>query len=206
MASPNPILANRLSVAERNREIAEILVGGLMRLRARKSGPKSADFGESSLAFSGHQSGHADPNSRETTRCPHLTRVAALKTTPTPDLKAMWRQLFETEPPPYNRRFLESRLAYRIQELAHGGLKPETIERLEAISEDLDGDNPGKRSRRSSGRPIAGTRLIREWRRVEHCVTVATTATSTRAARINRCPPSPGRSPARAGTRGYSLA
>ena len=63
-----------------------------------------------------------------------LARVAALKTTPTPDLKEMWRDLFETEPPPYNRRFLESRLAYRIQELAYGGLKPETIKRLEALA------------------------------------------------------------------------
>ena len=58
-----------------------------------------------------------------------LARVAALKTTPTPALKSMWRDLFETEPPPYNCRFLESRLAYRIQELAYGGLKPETIKR-----------------------------------------------------------------------------
>jgi hypothetical protein len=62
-----------------------------------------------------------------------LARVAALKTTPTPALKAQWRELFGKEPPPYNRRFLESRLAYRIQELAYGGLKPETIERLVAL-------------------------------------------------------------------------
>lgn len=75
-----------------------------------------------------------------------LARVAALKTTPTPALKSMWRDLFETEPPPYNRRFLESRLAYRIQELAYGGLKPETIKRLEAIAEDLDGGDPARAS------------------------------------------------------------
>src|SRR6185369_6691891 len=41
-----------------------------------------------------------------------VARLAALKAAPTPNLKAMWRQFFETEPPPYNRRFLESRLAY----------------------------------------------------------------------------------------------
>jgi hypothetical protein len=101
-----------------------------------------------------------------------VARVAALKTATTPDLKAMWRQLFDTEPPPYNRRFLESRLAYRIQELAYGGLKPETIERLEAFAEDLDGGDPAKRRRPAKDRPIAGTRLIREWQGVEHCVTV----------------------------------
>jgi len=44
-----------------------------------------------------------------------LARLAALKTTPTPQLKEQWRTLFGKEPPPYNRRFLENRLAHRIQ-------------------------------------------------------------------------------------------
>jgi Protein of unknown function (DUF2924) len=102
-----------------------------------------------------------------------LARLAALKIAKTTELKQQWRELFATEPPPYNRRFLESRLAYRIQELAYGGLKPETIERLAAIAEDLDGGDPDRRRRRAGqDRPIAGTRLIREWKGVEHCVTV----------------------------------
>jgi hypothetical protein len=102
-----------------------------------------------------------------------LARVAALKTASTPDLRGLWRQLFETEPPAYNRRFLESRLAYRIQELAFGGLKPETLKRLKALAEDLDGGDPARRRRLAgANRPISGTRLIREWQGVEHCVTV----------------------------------
>ena len=35
-----------------------------------------------------------------------LSQLAALKGAPTPVLKARWRELFETEPPAYNRRFL----------------------------------------------------------------------------------------------------
>jgi hypothetical protein len=101
-----------------------------------------------------------------------LARLAALKTMPTLDLKQHWRDLFEGEPPPYNRRFLESRLAYRIQELAYGGMKPETIERLEALGEQLYGKGSARRRRNTADRPIAGTRLIREWRGVEHTVTV----------------------------------
>jgi hypothetical protein len=101
-----------------------------------------------------------------------LAQLAALKGLPTPDLKRRWRDLFETEPPPYNRRFLESRLAYRIQELAYGGLKPETVDRLDALVEDVGGANAGKRHGMVKGRPIAGTRLIREWQGLEHCVTV----------------------------------
>jgi Protein of unknown function (DUF2924) len=101
-----------------------------------------------------------------------LARVAALKEMPIPVLKQQWRDLFETEPPPYNRRFLEHRLAYRIQELAYGGLKPETLKHLKALAEDLDGGDPVRRRQPANERPIAGTRLIREYQGVEHCVTV----------------------------------
>ena len=62
-----------------------------------------------------------------------MARVASLPTTTTPELKQMWRDLFHQEPPPFNRRFLETRLAYRIQELAYGGLKRETQKRLELL-------------------------------------------------------------------------
>src|SRR5512144_2919306 len=101
-----------------------------------------------------------------------IGRIAALKTTPTPDLRAMWRDLFDSEPPRYNRRFLESRLAYRIQELEFGGLKPATAARLEALGEQLDGGKIEVRHRRVDDRPIAGTRLVREYQGVEYCVTV----------------------------------
>ena len=103
---------------------------------------------------------------------PIPARLAALKTTATPDLKTLWRDLFDTEPPPFNRRYLESRLAYRIQELAYGGLKPQTVKRLEALGEQLDGGNITTRRIRADLKPIAGTRLIRDWQGVEHVVTV----------------------------------
>ena len=99
-------------------------------------------------------------------------RLAALKTTPTPDLKKQWRELFDSEPPPFNRRYLESRLAYRIQELAYGGLKPETLKRLARLGDDLDGGDRLKSRIRADIKPIAGTRLLREWQGVEHVVTV----------------------------------
>ena len=101
-----------------------------------------------------------------------LARVAALKTMPIPKLKQQWRDLFETEPPPYNRRFLETRLAYRIQELAYGGLKPDTIKRLQALADELDDEPSGSRRRVPKGRPIVGTQLVRDWRGFEHRVTV----------------------------------
>jgi hypothetical protein len=104
---------------------------------------------------------------------PIPARLAALKTATTLELKAQWRDLFDSEPPPFNRRYLESRLSYRIQELAYGGLKPETIRRLERLGENLDGgDRTKSRMRADYGLLIMGTRLIREWQGIEHVVTV----------------------------------
>ena len=101
-----------------------------------------------------------------------LARLAALQTAPTTDLKKQWRELFGKEPPPFNRPYLVSRLSYRVQELAYGGLKPETVDRLVALGEQLDGGNVVLRRIRADSRPLAGTRLIREWQGVQHVVTV----------------------------------
>jgi len=101
-----------------------------------------------------------------------VARVASLRSAPFSELKQLWRDLFEQEPPPYNRRHVESRLAYRIQELAYGGLKRETVRKLEMLGEQLDGGQSEIRRRRADDRPIAGTRLIRYWQGVPHEVTV----------------------------------
>jgi hypothetical protein len=96
-------------------------------------------------------------------------RVAALPKTPTPELRNMWRELYGKEPPGFSRSYLVSRLAYRIQELAHGGLKPATRARLDALADALD---PKSARQRVVERPVVGTQLIREWRGVEHKITV----------------------------------
>ncbi|MBL4557784.1 MAG: DUF2924 domain-containing protein [Rhodobacteraceae bacterium] len=104
---------------------------------------------------------------------PIPARLAALKTTPTPDLKQQWRELFDSEPPPFNRRYLESRWPTASRNWSYGGLKPETVRRLERLGEELDGGDKRKRSIRADReRPITGTRLLREWQGVEQIVTV----------------------------------
>ena len=40
---------------------------------------------------------------------------------------------------PFNRRYLERQLAYRIQEFRHGGMSSATVKRREALGEELDG-------------------------------------------------------------------
>ena len=44
-----------------------------------------------------------------------------------------WRKLFGTAPPAHQRRFLVKRLAYRVQELTHGGLSDDAKRRAAEI-------------------------------------------------------------------------
>ena len=98
-----------------------------------------------------------------------IKRVAALPGMTTGDLKAMWREYHETEPPPFKKAFLVKRLAYRLQELAYGGLSEETEERLEEFASDNCETLASKIKREQL---LPGTRLIRMWKGVEHGCTV----------------------------------
>lgn len=101
-----------------------------------------------------------------------LKEVAALPGLSIGDLKVKWRVLFDSDPPPYNKSFLVRRLSYRLQELAHGGLSDTTRERLKKLA-DEEGDPTRQQVKVFQGdRPVTGTRLIREWKGVEHCATV----------------------------------
>jgi hypothetical protein len=98
-----------------------------------------------------------------------LGQIAALKAKSTAELRDMWRELFDREPPVLGRCYLEDRLAYRVQELHFGGLSDRARRRLDALADQLE---PKAARRRDPGRPIAGTQLRRQWKGVEHVVTV----------------------------------
>lgn len=106
-----------------------------------------------------------------------MTNTVAAQVTALPnkemiELKEMWRDLYGSEPPRYNKTHLVKRLAYRIQELAYGGLSAQTVKRLDALADEEEARLTGKKPRRrSSDQLLAGTRLVREWDGVEHTVT-----------------------------------
>ena len=100
-----------------------------------------------------------------------LAQVAALPDKSAAEIKQMWWDLYDREPPAYNRQFLIKRLAYRLQELAYGGLSARAEAKLKALAEEEEARLKGKSPRRIA-RPIAGTQLVREWKGVEHHVTV----------------------------------
>ena len=98
-----------------------------------------------------------------------LAQIAALKTRSTSELRDLWRELFDKEPPVLGRRYLEDRIAFRVQELRLGGLSDRARRKLDALADQLE---PKAARLRSPGRPIAGTQLRREWKGIEHVVKV----------------------------------
>ena len=100
------------------------------------------------------------------------SEISELRSYSVEKLRTRSRELFGAEPNVGSRRALEDRLAYRIQELAFGGLSAQTKKRLESIGNELDGGKSHVRKVRSDRIPVPGTRLVREWKGVEHTVTV----------------------------------
>ena len=101
-----------------------------------------------------------------------LAELAELPKLPYAALKDRWRSLYGTEPPRYSRAYMIRRLAYRVQELAYGGLSDWAKAELERIADEDERTRRTKRRKRNQNLPVAGTRLIREWHGQRHEVTV----------------------------------
>ena len=84
-------------------------------------------------------------------------------------LWALWDEHFDERPGHHQRVWLESRLAYRMQERAFGGLKPSIRKQREDIGE--TGLLP-RAMRRDANRLLPGTMLTRVFDDVEHRVQV----------------------------------
>jgi hypothetical protein len=107
-----------------------------------------------------------------TTHEPILARLATLKTMSVNELKAEWQILFDAPAPNNSRSFLESRLAYRIQELTFGGPDKQTRRLLDLLADEVNGTLTRKARIADPRNPVVGTKLIREWEGVPHTVTV----------------------------------
>jgi hypothetical protein len=97
-------------------------------------------------------------------------QVAALSNLPIAQLWALWDQYYPRRPENPNRSYLQSRIAYKLQEAAFGALSPDTQRLLINI-----GIRHSKIKGRQKSRDIylaPGTVLVREWGERDHKVTV----------------------------------
>ena len=106
----------------------------------------------------------ADPEALST----ELQKLAALAGK---DLKIRYRNLYRSEPPPgLSRSLLVRALAYRLQEVALGGLSRSTRRRL--VQAAANGAAQLPTASALSCRLQSGTVVIREWHGVAYHVTV----------------------------------
>lgn len=98
-----------------------------------------------------------------------IGKVAALPSLENDELKKLWRELFDEPAPRKKRDYLIPRLAWRIQELAYGGLSDTAQDRINRL---MRGKEQLKPSSNRVKRPAVGTKLIREYQGIEHQVTV----------------------------------
>ncbi len=95
-----------------------------------------------------------------------IKQVAAIQAMTATELRKAWQTYFETEPPPFNRTFLVKRLAYRVQELALGGLSAQTEKRMARMA--VEEDTSTEKRKVPGEQLLAGTRLVREWKGAQH--------------------------------------
>jgi len=78
------------------------------------------------------------------------------------ELRQRWRGLYKAVAPPHlSRELLVRAVAYRMQELALGSLRPEPQRRLRQIAQDLK--ETGTARIRARREVKSGTRLMRQW-------------------------------------------
>jgi len=97
-------------------------------------------------------------------------RIAALNELTAQQLRDEWRRLYRGQPPRLSRDLLIRTFAYRMQELAYGGLSKAAQRKLDALTKELKGKGSVVVTPGLSLRP--GTRLVREWRGRTHTVVV----------------------------------
>jgi Protein of unknown function (DUF2924) len=98
------------------------------------------------------------------------TEIERIESLDIPALRERWTALFDTSPSPrLGRVFMIRAITYRMRERVFGGLKPSTQRILDRFSEARGRKTQPHAPRQRAG---AGTVLIRQWKGVQHRVTV----------------------------------
>jgi Protein of unknown function (DUF2924) len=101
-----------------------------------------------------------------TSRTPQLVRAGASLD----ELRREWRRLYHHDPPRISRDLLTLGIAYRLQEIEHGGLGKATLRKLRTLAKSLR--TTGRVGPTPSLSLKPGARLVREWHGRTHTVTV----------------------------------
>jgi hypothetical protein len=96
-------------------------------------------------------------------------RLAVLAELRIGDLRLEWRRLFRADPPKLSRDIMMRAIAYRLQEIAHGGMSKVTQRRLVTLAAEFE---TGGTIAPPKPKIKPGSRLVREWHGRTHTVCV----------------------------------
>jgi Protein of unknown function (DUF2924) len=97
-------------------------------------------------------------------------RLAVLAELSLADLRQEWRRLFRADPPRLSRDIMTRAIAYRLQEIAHGGASKLTQRRLMTLAAEFE--TGGTIAPPPAPKIKPGSRLVREWHGRTHTVCV----------------------------------
>ena len=98
-----------------------------------------------------------------------VAQIARLPQLPMAEIKALWQKLFERNVPTRNRRFLEKRIAYKLQENEFRKVNPELLEQNQRRIAALIAAEQEKKPDQVF-RPLPGTVFTREYHGVDYHV------------------------------------
>ena len=96
-----------------------------------------------------------------------IKQIIGLESKNTDDLTKLWSTFYDYEPMSYSKSYLISKIAYKIQELAYGGLSTETRKRMDQMSMNINGSIVKKKYK-----PLIGSKIIKEYRDKTHEIAV----------------------------------
>lgn len=98
-------------------------------------------------------------------------KLASLPGMKKAELSKMWQECFKRNPPSHLRKdLMVPILAYRIQEMAYGGLSDKARKKLREIAQSIEAEKTSRR--KLASKLNAGTRLVRSWNGSLHEVNV----------------------------------
>ncbi|MDR0555773.1 MAG: DUF2924 domain-containing protein [Holosporaceae bacterium] len=90
-----------------------------------------------------------------------MRQILSLQDKKISELKALWERMFDHPPAISSREYMIAKIAYRIQELAYGGVDEATRDKIQAAAREI---KRPKAIGSKKFRPMIGTKIMKEYK------------------------------------------
>ncbi|MDR1375515.1 MAG: DUF2924 domain-containing protein [Holosporaceae bacterium] len=90
-----------------------------------------------------------------------VRQIMSLQDKKLPELKALWEKMFDHPPAISSKEYMIAKIAYRIQELAYGGVDEATKDKIQAAAREI---KRPKAVCSKKFRPMIGTKIMKEYK------------------------------------------